>query len=311
MENKKVVMITGSNGFIGQNLISKLLSMDLEIYALSKSVQKRSSLNLHEINIDLNQKLKVANFVEKIQPNVIIHLAHDWKADELTKKHNPNNIGNENMILNILNACYLIKKIPKFINIGSCEEYGGAEIPFHETLSPKPITNYGRTKLLISKKIQDYSNEKKINGIILRTSVVYGNNQNAKMLIPYTITNLMNRQPVRILNGDDTRDFIHVQDVVDAIIVTLESNLLFSGDIINIASGKSIIIKDLVKLIVNFVDPDLIDLLEINENPNDNAHIKNYFVDITKAYQILKWQPKIILKDGLSQLADIKAIGLK
>jgi len=310
MENdNKIIMVTGSNGFIGQNLISKLLNMNFEIYALSSSIKNSNKPNLNEIDIDLNQKSEVANLIEKVQPDVIIHLAYDWKDNELTENFSSNNIGNLNMTLNILNACSSIKKIPKFISIGSCEEYGDAEIPFIETLPPNPITNYGRIKFLISQKIQEYSNKKQINGITLRLSVVYGNNQNAKMLIPYTIVNLLNREPVKILHGDDTRDFIHVQDVVDAIILALESNSLFSGSAVNIASGQSIIVKDLVRYIVNYVDPNLEYLLEFNSTQIDTAHIKNYFVDIKKAHKILTWQPKINLKKGLSQLIELKILG--
>lgn len=311
MRNKKIIIVTGSNGFIGQNLISKFLTMNLEVYAFSRSIKKRIEPNLHEINIDLNQKLEVTNLIEKIQPDAIIHLAYDWSDYQFTESHIPNNIGNLNMTLNILDACYLLRHIPKFINIGSCEEYGNTEIPFNETLCPNPITNYGKTKLLISEKIQNYSDENKINGVTLRTSVVYGNNQNGEMLIPYTVSNLLNRKPVKILHGDDTRDFIHVQDVVDAVILAFESSLKFSGDIINIASGESMVVKDLVKLIVDFVDPNFEDLLEISLTQKDTAHIKNYYVDIKKAAQILKWQPRIELKEGLRQLVKFKTSGVQ
>ena len=311
MKNNKIILVTGSNGFIGQNLISKLLTMDLEIYAFSRSRKKRIESNLHEINIDLNQKLEITKLIEKIQPDAIIHLAYDWNDSQFSESHIPNKTGNINMILNILDACHVLNYIPKFINVGSCEEYGDTEIPFNETLLPNPMTNYGRTKLLISKIVQTYSDENKINGITLRTSVVYGNNQNGEMLIPYMVSNLLKQKPVKILYGDDTRDFIHVQDVVDAIILTLESNSIFSGDIINIAAGESIVVKDLVKLIVDLVDPNFEDLLEFGSAQKNTPHIKNYYVDIKKASQILKWQPKIDLKEGLRHLIKLKTSGVK
>jgi UDP-glucose 4-epimerase len=215
------------------------------------------------------------------------------------------------MTLNLLNSCSAINNIPKFIHIGSCEEYGVAKIPFLETLLPNPVSNYGRNKFFISQKIEEYSNKKQINGITLRPSVVYGNDQKTSMLIPYTISNLLSHKPVKISFGDDTRDFIHVRDVVNAIILAMESDLFFSGGTVNIAAGESIIIKDLLKMILGYVNPHLEHLVMFEPTRNDETHIKNYFVNIEKANQILQWRPKINIRQGLIELIDSQLLGLK
>jgi nucleoside-diphosphate-sugar epimerase len=311
MNSRNKVVVTGSKGFIGQCLISRLLEMNYEIYAFSNSNKNIDNSRLKEFNVDLNQQFKVAKLIEKIQPDIIIHLAYDWNTDELTQNFNPSIYGNINMTLNLLNSCSAINKIPKFIHIGSCEEYGVSKIPFVETLPPNPISNYGRNKFFISEKIKEYSNKKQINGITLRPSVVYGNDQKMNMLIPYTISNLLNHKPVKIFFGDDTRDFIHVRDIVNAIMLAMQSDLLFAGGTINIASGESIIIKDLLKLILDYINPNLEHLVMFEPTRNDGTHIKNYFVNIEKANQILQWRPEIDLREGLIELIDSKLIGNK
>jgi nucleoside-diphosphate-sugar epimerase len=311
MNSRKKVLVTGSKGFIGQCLISRLLNMNYEIYAFSSSNKNINNSRLNEFNVDLNQEFRVTKLVEKIQPDVLINLAYDWNADELPEHFNPSINRNLNMTLNLLNSCSVINKVPKFIHIGSCEEYGLSKIPFVETLLPNPVSNYGRNKFLISQKIQEYSDKKQINGITLRPSVVYGNDQKINMLIPYTISNLLEHKPVKIFFGNDTRDFIHVRDMVNAIILTMEADLSFAGGIINIASGESIIIKDLIKLILGYINPSLEHLLIFEQTQNDETHIKNYFVNIEKASQILQWRPEINLREGLIELIDSKLIGRK
>jgi UDP-glucose 4-epimerase len=311
MNSRKKVVVTGSKGFIGQCLISQLLEMNCEIYAFSSSDKNINNSRLNEFNVDLNQEFKVTKLIEKIQPDVIINLAYDWNTEDLMEHFNSSIDRNLNMTLNLLNSCSVINKMPKFIHIGSCEEYGVSKIPFVETLLPNPVSNYGRNKFLISQKIQEYSEKKQIDGITLRPSVIYGNDQKTNMLIPYTISNLLERKPVKIFFGDDTRDFIHVRDVVNAIILTMESDLSFAGGIINIASGESIVIKDLIKFILNYINPSLEHLLIFEPTQNNGKHIKNYFVNIEKASQILQWRPEINLREGLIELIDSKLIGHK
>jgi UDP-glucose 4-epimerase len=311
MDSRNKVVVTGSKGFIGQCLISRLLEMNYEIYAFSRSSENLDNSRLNQFNLDLNQEFKVKKLIEKIQPDIIIHLAYDWNADESAQHINPSIYGNINMTLNLLNSCSAINNIPKFIHIGSCEEYGVAKIPFLETLLPNPVSNYGRNKFFISQKIEEYSNKKQINGITLRPSVVYGNDQKTSMLIPYTISNLLSHKPVKISFGDDTRDFIHVRDVVNAIILAMESDLFFSGGTVNIAAGESIIIKDLLKMILGYVNPHLEHLVMFEPTRNDETHIKNYFVNIEKANQILQWRPKINIRQGLIELIDSQLLGLK
>jgi nucleoside-diphosphate-sugar epimerase len=198
MNSRKKVVVTGSKGFIGQCLISQLLEMNCEIYAFSSSDKNINNSRLNEFNVDLNQEFKVTKLIEKIQPDVIINLAYDWNTEDLMEHFNSSIDRNLNMTLNLLNSCSVINKMPKFIHIGSCEEYGVSKIPFVETLLPNPVSNYGRNKFLISQKIQEYSEKKQIDGITLRPSVIYGNDQKTNMLIPYTISNLLERKPVKI-----------------------------------------------------------------------------------------------------------------
>jgi nucleoside-diphosphate-sugar epimerase len=91
----------------------------------------------------------------------------------------------------------------------------------------------------------------------------------------------------------------------------MESDLSFAGGIINIASGESIVIKDLIKFILNYINPSLEHLLIFEPTQNNGKHIKNYFVNIEKASQILQWRPEINLREGLIELIDSKLIGHK
>ena len=181
-------------------------------------------------------------------------------------------------------------------------------MPISEGHILNPLSPYGTSKLAGELLVSSYGNFRKIrNAISLRFFNVYGEGQTleyAGVIAKFAERLSKGLRPIIYGDGQQTRDFVSVSDVVDAILLTMESdNKIFSslspGDrVFNVASGKSISINDLAKTMIRISGLDLQPLYE-EERRGD---IKNAVADMTKAKNILRFEAKEELETGLKQL---------
>ena len=133
---------------------------------------------------------------------------------------------------------------------------------------------------------------------VLRPTLAYGPGQDDDMFLPSLIRSLHKNQPFIMTPGEQTRDFLYIDDLINAIL-HVPRYPLSRGNIINIGSGIPTKILDVAYLVERLMNTK--DLIRFGRIPYRNNEIMDYYVDLTKAEKILHWKPKISLNEGLKR----------
>ena len=205
--------------------------------------------------------------------------------------HNPENTFQTNVqgTQNIIDSCKS-HNISKIIVTSSASVYQSSDKSISETNTTKPSSPYGQSKLSMEK----ITTESKINYSILRLFNVYGTGQSSGVIAKFK-KNISENIPITIFgDGEAIRDFIHIDDIVDGIILSMKS----ASGIYNIASGNGTSITDLAKLLIELFGKNS----KIVYQPARKGEIIYSVSDITKSQNELGFNPKILLNDGLKTL---------
>jgi len=297
------VFITGGAGFIGTHLCKKLLTQNHDITVFdnfSNSFQENfMSAIKNKITIISDDILDYSKLVSSMKNHdIVIHLAAKISVTDSIK--NPKSTFDTNVqgTLNVLNSC-LQNNITKIIAISTAAIYQNisTKIILNETSPVVPSSPYGQSKLEMEKKINDFTSTNKICAIILRLFNVYGYGQSpeyAGVIIKFK-EKMDNNLPLTIYgDGSAVRDFVHVDDVTDALILAI-THLKCST--YNIASGIGTSISDLTKMIIAVSHKEI----QILYKPSRPGEILYSAADITLAKIDLGFLPKISLKSGLEK----------
>ncbi len=193
-------------------------------------------------------------------------------------------------------------KFDLFINTGTCEEYGNGPVPFNEEQLPISVSPYSVSKIITTYYCGMLHATYNLPVATLRPFLTYGPRQrNAKMLIPSSILNALKNEPLKMTRGEQTRDFIHVNDVVEGYILAAKSKKAL-GEVINIGSGKEYKIKDIVQKVYGLVGSKVKPL--IGALPYRVGETMHFYCSNKKAKKLLAWEPKVKFEDGLKKTVD-------
>ena len=246
---KKNILITGGTGFIGFNLIKRLSKRKkIKIYSLSRRKPKIENKlsNVTYLYCDISKKKKLNKVLSKKNFDYVVNLAGEVNHFEKKNTFNSHYIGCKNIAQFFIN-----KKIKKFIQMGSCVEYGKYSSPQKETYEPKLRdikSAYGKSKLRATYMLLNYFRKKKLPVVIFRLYITFGPNQEPNRLIPTVITNCLKNKIFDCSNGSQYRDFVHVNQVVSLIVKALNKKKIV-GQIFNIGSGKPVRVRTVIEKI--------------------------------------------------------------
>ena len=194
-----------------------------------------------------------------------------------------------------------LKKAPiAFVQMGSSAEYGNVKSPQKENAKCNPKSVYGQAKLLSSIYLIDLFKKQKFPSTILRLYNTYGPRQDLNRFIPIVISGCVKNKKFPCSKGNQLRDFLHIDDVVDAILKSL-TNKNARGQIINLGSGKPRIIKKIIEYIQKILKGGypLFGKVKLRKD-----EILKVYPDINKAKNKINWKPKISFKEGLKATID-------
>lgn len=309
-------LITGGCGFIGTNLIEHLVkNYDCKI-RLVDNLSVGTTENLADVcdfvvtDKPINKSDKVELWVGDILDgemalkatkgiNCIVHLAANTGV--IHSIENPRQDCKVNVIgtLNYLEGARQ-NKVKKFIFASSGAPLGEQEPPIHEEKVPKPISPYGASKLSGEGYCIAYYESYGINTIVLRFSNVYGPRAHHKnSVVAKFIKQAINGETLKIYgDGEQTRDFIYVGDLIDAIHLLIFSDGI-SGEIFQLGTGQETSINELIEiLIIELRNSGINNLEMVNVSPRMGEIIRN-FSDSSKANNLIGWKVRIPLKEGL------------
>lgn len=310
---RKEILITGATGFIGANLTRYLINLgcrphiiirkESNLWRINKFLKK---VNLHYV--DLRDKERVKQTISRIKPKVIYHCAtyggYPYEKD-FYKIIQTNIIGT----LNLLNACTRFN-FDCFINTGTSSEYGIKKQPMKESDLPEPLTDYGVSKASVTLFCQTVARREKLPIVTLRLFSPYGYYEEQNRLIPTVILSCLNKESPKLSSPRSIRDFIFVEDVMEAFIKVVENSDKIKGEILNIGYGRQHSVGDIVSKIISLVPEKVKPLWQSVSNPRIEPSI--WVADISKTKKLLNWHPRHNLDQGLKKTIDWfrKNIGL-
>jgi UDP-glucose 4-epimerase len=316
------ILITGGAGFIGHHFVSKLLHQgQYRIIVVdnlstgnkenlfgdeSESVIRGAHLSFYEENI-LNTD-RIFDIFKHEGVDTCIHLAA--KTSVLDSATNPYCTVEVNIkgTLNILEACYRYR-VKNFIFASSAAVYGEPhKLPISEEDPLRPLSTYGASKVAGEALVSSYGNTGKIeNAVSLRIFNVYGEGQSSDYagVITAFIDRLSRRLPPIIYgDGTQTRDFVYVLDIVDAIILAAKrfdrkkNSEPLSSSVFNIGTGMQVSIRDLAMKMVRLFG---LKLNPLYRKKISNEDIRRSCADISKSKKKLKFNIAHDLDQGLTQ----------
>jgi dTDP-glucose 4,6-dehydratase len=292
---KKHLLIVGGTGFIGRHLAQYTINKKRwKVTCTSTSKLLFDSINgvkyIH-LNITKQKDIKIKlnkNFTHIV--NLSGYNSNSSLKREKNKISNINFKGSYN-----LSNFFFKRKIKKFIQIGSSAEYGNVKSPLDENKKCFPNSSYGKSKLQSTNYLLKMFKTNSFPVTILRLFNVYGPYQNADYFIPQVINECVKNFTFSVSRCEQVRDFVYIDDVVSAIFLAL-TNPRTNGEIINIASGKKIMMKEVVEIIVKFVKKGNPNFGKIQYRKNENMKV---YCNTHKAKKKLSWKSKINFSTGI------------
>jgi UDP-glucose 4-epimerase len=295
------IVVTGGAGFIGSHIVEYWSNKNAEVHVLD-NLRSGFEKNISNFsNVTLNKgSITDKNFVNKVLENAtyVFHLAALISVPESLEKPDECLDINVKGLLNILEAAKN-NGIKKVVHSSSAAIYGDdPRLPKDISMKPKPQTPYGITKLDGEYYLQMYFEQYGLPTTSLRYFNVFGPRQDPKSqyaaAIPIFVYKALKNEPITIYgDGQQTRDFVYVKDVVAANVLAATTENVIG--VFNVANEQAITINDLAKLIIKTTNSKS----EIVYQPTRPGDIKHSLASIKETREILKFNPSHDLTSSL------------
>ena len=315
------ILVTGGAGFIGSHLVDRLLKEGNKVavidnFSLGKHENIHHNMTNPNFHLYIDDITDIRTIIELLKNNnfdAILHVAALPRVQFSIEK--PEETFKTNVIgtMNILEAARICN-VKRVVFSSSSSVYGNQEkIPLKEDMIPNPMSPYALHKLIGEQLCKQYNVLFGIETISLRYFNVFGPrldvNGDYSCLIPKFIKKILgNETPTIFGDGEQTRDFTYVDDVVEANILAMstKNNKCF-GETFNIGTGYK-------KYSVNEVTKEILNLTGKNIKPKYGQPViepRHTLADITNAKEMLGWQPKVDFRDGLGKTFEHISSSLK
>jgi nucleoside-diphosphate-sugar epimerase len=290
----KKVMVTGASGFIGRHALSTLIEHGFEVHAVASKALPNVSANWEWHRANLLDATQIKDLVKTVQPTHLLHFA--WQA--VPGKY----WTSEENFLWVQTSLELLRQFreqggQRVVMAGTCAEYDWNYGYCSESVTPRnPDSPYGICKHVMQEMLRAYSESSGLSSAWGRIFFLYGPYEHPNRLVPSVIRSLLSGEPARCSHGNQIRDFLYVQDVADAFVALLDSNV---AGTVNIASGKPIAIKEVVYQIAEQIGR--LDLIQLGVIPVAAKEPPLLVADIGRLSNQVGWLPKYSLNAGLEQ----------
>lgn len=297
-ENKKV-LVTGATGFIGSHMAQRMVEENARVSVLVRETSDiwrlegiRDDISINRANV--RDYWQVDNCIKKIKPDYVFHMSA-YGVDSRQKDYF---MAAETNILGIVNLMNSLKQTgcQKFLNIGSCMEYGDKKEIIKEGAFLEPFNIYGSTKAAATIIAHQLAAENGIDIVTLRAFGIFGENEGKHKFFPHIILSLLNGSEVNLTACEQYRDYCYIDDIIDGFILAAKDQKS-KNEIFNIGSGTIHPLKYYVDMVYA--------LMKNTSKPKYGAipyrpdEVWKPHPDIAKIRSRLKWQPKVSLKEGL------------
>lgn len=300
------VLITGANGFIGRHLVDALDGLGALVSVVDMR-QGDGKAPVREYVGDLRDADFTETCVKECAPEVIIHLAASKERSVDISAFSRVVSTNLTGSLNLFTSAVKLKGLKSVVVMGTAEEYGNNPVPFVEGMRERPVSAYSYSKLCVTRLCETLNLLHGTPFVVLRPTVAYGPGQGQEMFLPALIKTLLMDKEFQMTHGCQTRDFIYVTDLINAILsasVTPQA----AGQVINIGSGNPVAIVDIAVKVARLLGRE--DLLRVGALDYRCGEAMEYCVDTSKARQLLGWTAAFSLDEALKRTIEYYQRGL-
>jgi nucleoside-diphosphate-sugar epimerase len=311
------VLVTGGGGFIGSHIVDALLKRDIEVGVLddfstgeTSNLPQHASSRLHLYKGDIRDEAFVRSALQGYE--AIIHQAALVSVTRSVEDPGRTNSVNVDGTVNLLSAAR-DANIRRFVYASSSSVYGETRTqPKIETMNTFPISPYAVSKLAAENYCRVFASVYGMETVSLRYFNVYGPRQKYgpySGVIPTFVKRVMNDEPPVIFgDGNQTRDFTYVEDVVSANLLSLDATVSPGrGEVFNVGSGRNVTMNQLASMVTKLMGrPEL----GVEYAPPRKGDILHSYSDISKAAGGLGYAPRFSLQAGLQNVIDWFVKGL-
>ncbi len=294
----KNILVTGGFGFIGSHLVKRLLDYKANVSILTtpQGNKFRLAKQLDEIEIyglDIANTGAVDLAVSRIMPDYVFHLASygvNSAQHEFIKATQTNVLGS----INLMNAVAK-KGCIKFVNMGSCAEYGNRKEITDLVL--KPVTAYGSSKAAATTLLHQMGEESSVDIITLRPFGVFGESEESHKLFCDIMLKILKEEEILLTKCEQKRDYCHVENIVNAMLLAANSEV--QNEIFDVASGELHPLTHYVNLICKIAKTDL--LPQYGALPYRSQELWSPQASISLIKEKIGWDISVSLEEGIEK----------
>jgi polyisoprenyl-phosphate glycosyltransferase len=297
------IIVTGGGGFVGANLVRKLLEHRSDVYAIVQGINNWRLDELPDANVivaNVNDGSALRHLVDQIGPRTVFDCvaygAYSFEQD-------PALIYSTNFRSVVeLTTLLVDRNISAFVHAGSSSEYGTNSAAPSEDARCDPNSHYAVSKVAVAEYLRYMGKERSFPCANLRLYSVYGPLEDGSRLIPNLLRKAVSGTLPPFVDAKTSRDFVHIDDVCAAFVyAAAKMNPGYYGESFNIGSGTCTTIEQLAQLTR--------DLFNVTEQPTFGSmparswDLADWYANPTRANDILGWRAHITLADGLKSTA--------
>ena len=307
----KTFLVTGGAGFIGSHIVHRLQREGAKVRVVDNlSTGKKERLrdidsSIELIEDDLTDRRVCDRAVQDVE--YVLHQAAVPSVQRSIQDPLETNRANVIGTLNLLESCRQ-HGVRRLVYAASSSAYGDTQVlPKKEDMAPNPLSPYALQKFIGERYCKLYSDLYGLETVSLRYFNVFGPSQDPwseySAVIPKFTTRLQNRQPLVVFgDGEQSRDFTYVDNVVEANILAIKAQRT-AGAVINVGCGEGLTLNRLIRFLEEILHVQAV----VDYEPPRRGDVRHSLADISLARDVLGYQPKVTLVEGLRRTVEFFA----
>ena len=298
------VLVTGGNGFVGRHLLKRLKDFNCQVFVTSrigvaqKNINKEDDVTYLECDYQLLDELTLV--FNKVSPTIIINLASGKDRSSLSNAVPQNMLEELSVGMNIIYAAQSLSSLSCFIHIGTSDQYDLGSKGVVRPTEYNAQNSYGFVKATLSLMPDSLFRASDFPYIQIVPSIVYGPDQGDEMFLPALINGLLRNETINTTSGEQKRDFIYIDDFVNAIISVINNlNNCKLGQTYFACYGSTIKLSELIDIVVKLMDRDP-NLIRKGARPYRMGEKMDYFSDSKLLSLDTGWKPLVDIETGIN-----------
>jgi nucleoside-diphosphate-sugar epimerase len=290
------VLITGGAGFLGAQVVRRLVAAGVEVHAIVRAASDRSRLreverHVNFVEADLRDTAQIARQVAMVRPGIVFHLA--WVVTPGAYLDSDENLDMLTAGVHLARAA-AGSGCERFVGAGTCLEYAPQAEPMREDTPARPTTLYAASKLAFSLVLEQLSKTSGMAFVWPRLFFLYGPMEDERRLVPGIIRSLEASRPPRLRNADAARDFLHTEDAASALWALATSDV---RGVVNVGSSQAVTVRHVSDTLADILDRRGVEPV-CETGSAEPAHV---CADTTLLRATTGWAPRYTLTEGLHQ----------